>query len=121
GQAEPVLQPAALDLAAARGQLVPVVVDLGLVLAVDHERDGLGETVHRPAVQGREGLAVELESHRHDAALRTRAAVAVAGNGLDPRVPEDRDVEIGRLLGLAVEPQEWGYSLLDRHAGSPRR
>src|SRR5690349_19941565 len=44
GDAEAVLEPAAhARLAAARDQCVPVAVDLGLVLAVDEERDRLVE------------------------------------------------------------------------------
>src|SRR3954466_12236709 len=44
GEPAAVPQPAALHRpAAAGGELLPVVVDLGLVVAVHYQRDGLGE------------------------------------------------------------------------------
>jgi hypothetical protein len=43
-----VLQPATLRFLAAVGQALPVIIDLVLVLAVDGERDRLGERKLRP-------------------------------------------------------------------------
>src|SRR6185295_14160775 len=57
-QPEPVLQPAARSgLAAAGGERVPVAVDLGLVGAVDRERDRLAELELRTTVDAGERLA----------------------------------------------------------------
>ena len=52
-QPVPVLEPTALALLAARGQRVPVVVDLVLVGALDQERDRLVERELRAAVDAR--------------------------------------------------------------------
>src|SRR5512146_1748433 len=53
GQAEPVLEPPALTFLSAAGrELPPQLVHLLLRLAVDHERDRLGELEVWPAVQG---------------------------------------------------------------------
>ena len=110
--AEPVLEPAALDFLAAGRELVPEVVDLFLVLAVHHERDRLRELEHRTAVQRRELLSVELERHRHDRSRGPaggfRRLFVVAGDAADPGILEDRHVELRRLFGLVVEPQERG-------------
>src|SRR5207253_9115318 len=57
GEAELVLEPSALDLLAARGKLLPVVIHFVLILAVDEERYRLGELELRAAVQGHELLA----------------------------------------------------------------
>ena len=113
--AVPVLQPAARPrFAAALGEPGPVLVDLLLRSAVHLERDGLGELVFRPAVQRGELLAVQLEAHRHHRARRPRAGLAVIRDVGDPRVPEDRRVEPGRLLALGVEPQPRGDLLHGR-------
>src|ERR1700722_17292457 len=61
GEAEPVLEPAALALAAAGGGFGPVGIDLLLGVAADDEGDGLGELEGGPAVERGEALAVELE------------------------------------------------------------
>src|SRR5690625_243712 len=63
GQPVAVLEPPALHLAAAAGKAVPVVVDLGLVGAVDLDRDGLAEREVRAAVDRGELTAVQLEQH----------------------------------------------------------
>ena len=76
-QAVPVLQPAALALFAAVGELVPVVVDLVLVGAVDQERDRLVEGELRATVDGGVLLAVEHEVDRQHRARRSRARLAV--------------------------------------------
>jgi hypothetical protein len=63
GQAEPVLEPAALARrAAVRGQRVPIIIDLGLVLAVDGEGNRLGELEVGAAVEADIGSAGERES-----------------------------------------------------------
>ena len=92
-------------LLASLGELLPVVVDLGLVGAVDLERQRLGEGVLGPAVQRQERLAVELEADRHHRPLRAWAGGAVAGDLDDPRVGEDRRVQLRRLLSFGVEPE----------------
>src|SRR4030095_5899417 len=111
GQPELVLEPAALHLLAAFRELAPVVIDLFLVLAVDDERNGLRELELRTSVQRNELLAVELEVDDHDRALGSRPGLAVPADALDLRVLEDGGVELRRLLGVVVEPQEWSDSL----------
>ena len=71
GQAELVLQPAALAVLAAVAELVPVVVDLVLVGAADLERDRLVEGELRAAVDDGERLPVELEAHGEHRAGRS--------------------------------------------------
>src|SRR2546427_13246476 len=73
-----------------------------------HERYGLRELELRPAVQGDEFLPVQLEHRDHDRALRPGPRVSVADDLSLFRIPENSDIEIHRLLGPAVEPQEWG-------------
>src|SRR5262249_47109652 len=94
---------------------IPVVIHLGLRRAVHDERERLGEVEVRTAVQRGEVLAGELEGDRHDraflAAGDSRALRAVAGDREDARVVEDRRVEVHRLLGLVVEPEERRDSL----------
>ena len=52
GEAEPVLQPAALAFLAASGdEGVPVLVDFLLVTALHEEGDGFGESEFRPAIE----------------------------------------------------------------------
>src|SRR3546814_969083 len=63
--AEPVLEPAAGLLLTAVHKGVPVAIYLGLVLAEDLERDRLVRRELRPAVQGRELDAVDLEVDYH--------------------------------------------------------
>ena len=107
GDAELVLEPAALALLAALGQPVPVVVGLLLVLADDLEGDRLGERELRPAVEGGVLLAVEGEVDGQDVALLHRRGHVrpVAGDVADARVREDRGVVLRGLLRLAVEPE----------------
>src|SRR5262249_12366121 len=119
GYAELVLEPGAATRLTACGKLLPVMVDLGLGFAVDDHRDRFGELEHRPAVESGEWEPVELECHDHAAALRHGSNCAIAGHSRDPRIAEDRDVEIRRRLGLTVEPQTRGNSLLDRHGSAP--
>src|SRR5437773_6807282 len=107
-QAELVLEPAAHLLLSAGGELLPLLVDLFLGLAIHDERYGLRDLEPRPAVQGDEFLPVQLEHRGHDRALRPRSRVSVADDLSLFRIPENGDIEIHRLLGPAVEPQEWG-------------
>src|SRR6185503_2162321 len=101
---------------AAGEQLLPVVVDFLLVLAVDHERNRLGELELRPAVQRDELLVAEPELHRQDVGLGAGHAFEVAHGAEDLRLLEDRAVELGRLLGFLVVPEECGDLL---HGYSP--
>src|SRR5437773_7155406 len=107
-------EPAALDfLAAAAGyELLPVIIDLLLPLAVDHERDRCGELELRPAVQGYELLSIQLERHRHHRTLLPRRFLSgVMSHCLDLRILEHGDVKLHRLLSLIIEPQEWSNFL----------
>src|SRR5512142_534389 len=52
GEAEPVLEPAALLRLAAFGQLLPEEIHFLLGIAVHHEREGRREGELRPAVEG---------------------------------------------------------------------
>src|SRR5206468_91323 len=114
---ELVLEPAALALFSPAGcELVPVLIDLLLRLTVHHEREGLAELEQRAAVQRRELLALELEVHDHHGAFGPRSRVAVAAHGENLGILEDRYIELRRLFGVAVEPEEWRDLL---HTNSP--
>ena len=64
---EPVLEPAARTrLASVRRQRIPQPVDLGLVLALENERDRLAEAELGPAVEALEPLATDGEVDRQD-------------------------------------------------------
>ncbi len=116
GEPELVLEPAALALLPALRELLPVRVHLLLVLAFDHEGDGLAELEVRPAVQRHEGLTLELEPDDHDPALGPGSGVAVVRRLDDFGIGEDRTVELSGLLGLMVIPDERCDSL---HECSP--
>ncbi|MCY1456064.1 hypothetical protein D9M71_732590 [compost metagenome] len=83
-----------------------------LGLAVDLEGHRFGKGEDRPAVEGGEALAVQLEADcQHRArflAMDFPARLAVMADGGDLRVGKDADVEIGGGLGLVVEPQARG-------------
>src|SRR5216684_421295 len=115
-QAELVLEPAAHLLLSAGGELLPQLVDLFLGLAIRDERYRLRELELRPAVQGDEFLPVQLENRGHDRALRPGPRVSIADDLSLLRILENGDIEIHRLLGPAVEPQEWGDFL---HGSGP--
>src|SRR2546425_874229 len=107
-QAEFVLEPAAGSFFSAGREFLPVVIDFALGLAVDGERDRLGELEVRAAIQRDESLPIELELHGHDAAGGAGPRFAIAAHADDLGVLEDRHVVLGGLLGLRVEPQERG-------------
>src|SRR5438445_123692 len=87
-------------------KLPPQLVHFLLRLAVHEQRDRRRERVLGAAVQGVEVLSLERERAGHDRALGPRPRVAVPRHAPDLRVLEDRHVEIHRLFGVAVEPQE---------------
>src|SRR5258708_3599789 len=95
-EAEPVLHPSALRLLATGGELLPELVDLRLVRAVDVERDRLGELELRTGVPPADPLALDLERHARRLAVRTR------GDAQLFRAVEDRQVVAHRLFGLIV-------------------
>src|SRR5262245_4004421 len=101
--AELVPPPAAPFLDAARRRLLPQPVHLWLRLAAHEKRDGRREREMRPAVEGHETLPLELEGRRHHRPLRARGVRRVTGDIDDLGVLENRDVEVHRLFGLAVE------------------
>jgi hypothetical protein len=103
-----ILQPAALSLLASLAEAAPVVVDLGLIGTGDVERDRLAEREQRAAVDRGELLAVELELDGHHGARRPGRVLAVVGDVRDARVREQRDVELGGLVALGVEPEVRG-------------
>jgi len=86
------------------------VVDLGLVGAHDLEADGLRLRELRPTVEEGEGVAVELDLlHEHlPGHVRVRAEGSLVGGILDGaralRVGKERQVQVGRGLSGAVEP-----------------
>src|SRR5262245_45663818 len=110
GHAVAVLEPAALlDLAILR-KGSPEPIDLGLIRALDLERDGVGVLETPAAVERHEALARERElHHEHAAGLAGDAVHDVLLHAVDARIPQQRDIEIRRLFGLAVEPEAWGY------------
>ena len=105
GEAVLVLQPAARPLLAARGQPLPVVVDVLLGLAVDLEGDSLVELELGAAVDADEPLALQLELHGHNHPGRSRRGLGVVRDVHDARILEDGNVEGSGLLGFGVEPQ----------------
>src|SRR5690606_32467799 len=112
GHAETVLEPAARAVAAAAlDQLVPEVVDLGLVGTADLEGDRLGEGELRSAVERDELLAVGRELDGEDAPLRPRTGRGVPGDPAEVGVLEHGDVEVRGLLGASVEPQAGGEAV----------
>jgi hypothetical protein len=97
------------------GERVPVEVNLILVGARDRERHRLGEGKLRSAVDGLEGLPIDLKLDEHHWGVGIRAHVAEPIDMQDSGVLEDRDVVIGRFFGVAVEPEARGNQL--RHGG----
>src|SRR5262245_44475798 len=106
-QAEAVLQPTAHAVfAATLDEGAPVAVDFGLVLAVDDERDRFAERELRPAVEAYEWHATQGEVDGQDVAFRVARVVSRGARDIvDAAVREEIRVELGGLLGLAVEPQ----------------
>src|SRR5579872_6289568 len=101
GQAVSVLQPAARAFLAAVAQLLPEPVDFALTVAHDLKGDRFAELELRSAVERGEGLPFEFERDHHDGARFLAVDVAaVAVDLFDPRIGEDRDVEIRRFFGL---------------------
>ena len=102
GEAERILDPAArgrrrpgLD------QFVPILVDLGLVLAVNVERDAFGERKVRATVVAHEDLTTNDELGGGD-----RTVLAGASDVPDFGVREGGGVELHGRLELIVEHQE---------------
>ncbi len=85
-------------------ELVPVLVHLLLVLAVDKKREPLGKTEVRAAVIAHERLTTDDEFGGID-----RAVFSAAGNVLDSRVRERSGVKRYCRLELVVEHQEWRH------------
>lgn len=114
GEAEFVLQPAALlaRRVAAFVEAVPVEIEFVLGVALDLEGHGFGELEDGAAVQGGEGLAAELEDDGHDAAgLATvdfLAGFAIKDDAVDLAGGEDAGVKAGGVFGLVVEPEAGG-------------
>src|SRR5439155_25343588 len=84
---------------------VPVVIALLLRLPMDDERVGGRKLELRPAVKAHDLLPFDLEGDRHDRAGLPRPRLSVPRDLADPRILEDRGVELHGLLGPAVEPQ----------------
>src|SRR4051794_36401162 len=99
-------EPAALDFLAARRQFLPVVVDLLLRIAADHERHGLGEWIAGAAVESGEALPIELKRDGENAALRPGSVAGVAQLVQPARVLEDGEVEFDCFFSVGVEPQK---------------
>src|SRR4029077_12074523 len=90
----------------AGGERVPVAVDLGLVGAVDRERDRLAELELGTTVDAGEGLARHRPVDRQDVALVAAGEVSrSATDVVDATVGEDRGVEVRGLFRVLVEPE----------------
>ena len=89
------------DGVARAGELVPVLVNLPLVLAIDEERETFGELEVGAPVVPHEGLTTDDELGGSD-----RAVLTLAGEVLDLRVRECGGVERDGRLKLVVEHQE---------------
>ncbi len=89
-----------------RSQRIPKPIDLGLVLTLYDERDRLVELEVGATVEALEPRATDREVHGQDHA---RGAARGVGRGapdlVDVAVGHEADVELSRLLSLAVEPQ----------------
>jgi len=99
GHPEPIGQPAAANfLPPAVQQGGPQTVDLGLIVTVDIDRERGAEGVHRPGIQDHVAPSVQLKDH-HRMPVRD-----------DTRVGDQRDIELGGLLGpaVAIEPETGG-------------
>jgi hypothetical protein len=109
GQSVAVLQPAARAFLAAFGKPGPLVVDLLLVDAMDHERDRLVKRELRTAVDRRELLPVQCEVDRQDSTGRARSSLTFC-SASSP----------WRRSGATTPPDKWTGSLttLDLIAGS---
>src|SRR5665213_2237879 len=124
GKAVLVLQPAAGALLATAGrEFAGVVIDLLLITAVDHERNGFRELVMWAAVQCSEGAAIEFKQHGHHrtrfAAVSFLTFVAVMRYLRNLRTGKDAAIEFGSFFGLMVEPQEWPQPFEMLHDISP--
>ena len=85
-------------LGAAFGQPLPIVVDLGLIVAIDDQRNRWRERELRAAVEAEELWPSIVEQDGHDGAVGARLAGAVARDPFDARVVEDRAIMRDRLL-----------------------
>jgi hypothetical protein len=105
-------------LPAARGEFLPVIIDLLLPVAVNHERYGFGKLELWSAVQSGKLLAIQLERNRHDlASLFGKFFAGVMRDLFDLRILEYRDLEICRFFRLIIEPQHWSNSLRVSYCG----
>src|SRR3546814_17353291 len=100
---------------------MPVMIDLGLRLAVDLQRHRLAEPELRSAIERRERKAVEFEFDRQHGtgcvSVNLPAGLAVVRDRIDLRVRENAGVERCGALGLYVEPQAGGDGDLDGRRG----
>src|SRR5688500_13267026 len=111
GKTELVLEPAALLRVwiAAFRQSLPVVIHFLLRRALDLEGDGFIKLEHRPAVEGRERLAVELELNSHHragwSAVDFLSGLTVTRDHCDLRFFEDGRVKARGLFGFVIKPE----------------
>src|SRR5437868_4473759 len=108
GDAEAILQPAApLDGAADR-KPIPKPVDFCLVRAIHLERDRVRVLEAGAAVERQEALPGQGEiDDQHASGFPGGTVGDVPLHMVDARVGEQRYVELGGFLSLAVEPQAW--------------
>jgi hypothetical protein len=114
GDAISILEPAALLLPAILGQLIPELIDLLLRFAVDIERDGRCELVHRAAVERHEILALELECNDRYGSGMVGIFIFETVDFDYLRIIKNGSVIIHRFLSLFIEPQKWDYFLHDQ-------
>ena len=90
-------------------ELAPEVIDFGLRLAANLQRDRLAEFEIRTTIQSRECLSLDFEFNNHDRArlfvVNLLSGLGVSADFSDLGILEDRAIEFCRFLGLRVEPQ----------------
>lgn len=115
-KSETIRQPAAGLLLATLDELVVIVVDLVLRLAMNKERNRAVEFSPGSTVDRRKILALELEAHRHHRTLEPESGIAITRDIGDPRIVEYRDIEIDGFFRVVVEPEmRDDFMLLDGH------
>jgi hypothetical protein len=106
GEAELVLEPATLTLAAAGSEFRPVVVDLLLGVTAHDKGDGFVEFEERAAIERGELLAIEFEGYGEYVGGRVGSSRAVMNDFETARVFEDGEVKVDGLFGVRIEPEK---------------
>ncbi len=104
GEAELVLKPTALNLAASLGQLGQIIVHFLLRIAAHDKRYGFSELEYWTAVERSEGLAVAFKRNGENAALGRFAFIDVVPLIQTAQVLENSEIKLDGLFSVRVEP-----------------